>query len=64
MQENEKGFPQILAEQQDVAFNARMRQFNQIGELTNWRTNMKDNTRRTKILVGYNKLMGICFGKV
>jgi hypothetical protein len=56
-----KSVAQIIDEQQDVAFQARMRQFNMVGDLTNWRTNMKDNKRRTQVISGYSKIMGIIF---
>jgi hypothetical protein len=50
-------FPQELVAQQELEFKARMRQFDIIGDLTNWRKNVKNNSQRTDVLNGYNKIM-------
>jgi hypothetical protein len=58
-EQKNKSVTEIIDEQQDLAFKERIRQFNLVGDLTSWRTNMKDNTRRGQILSGRKKIIGI-----
>ena len=48
-----------LISNQSEQFDQNMAIHTLVGNLTHWRTNMKDNKRRTKILVGRNKIFNL-----
>jgi len=48
-----------LRENQDVMFEQNMAMHTLLGNLTHWRTNMRDNTRRQKILAGRVKIFNL-----
>jgi len=48
-----------IDEYNQAMHNENMRKHTKIGDLSNWRQNMKNNTRRSQILSGYTKIMGL-----
>lgn len=49
----------IIDASMDHQFQENMRKYTLVGELSNWRTNMKDNKRRQQILSGRAKILDL-----
>jgi len=44
---------------QKVQFEQKMRTHQLVGDLTNWRTNFTNNSTRSKVLSGYDKISSL-----
>lgn len=56
---NNKGTQDIIDASMDHQFQENMRKYTLVGNLSNWRTNMKDNKRRQQILRGRGKILDL-----
>ena len=53
----EKSVQDIIDNSMDMAFKQKMAMYTLIGDLTSWRTNMKNNSRREQVINGRAKIL-------